>query len=139
MLFIQNDLRSEFQKMQINKMNPDERIISILRFVESNHKGIFKCMVAELKYCVKMVSTGQLNDVELLNKQISEQMRNSNKSSEISNLRVMWAQSITNAETYSIRTNQLHIPKQRGSDRRMSLMPATGPADAMKIFVSINE
>lgn len=42
MLFIQNDLKEEFNKLEIGKMNPDERIISILKFIQSNHKGIFK-------------------------------------------------------------------------------------------------
>lgn len=87
-------------------MNPDERIIRILKFIECNHKGIFKGMVSELNYCVKMISTGQLYDVELLNKQISEQMRNSKgNSEESSNVKVMWAESITNAERNSIHRN----------------------------------
>jgi len=49
-------------------MNPDERILTILKFIEENHKGIFKCLINEIHYAVKMISTGQLNDVELLNK-----------------------------------------------------------------------
>lgn len=138
MLFAQNDLKEEFLKLDIGKMNPDERIISILKFIESNHKGIFKYMVADLRYCVKMVSTGQLNDVELLNKEISEQMRK--RHSEVNqNLKVMWAESITNAERTSITKNQIRMPIRENSNRRMSLMPASGPSDVLKIFPSINE
>jgi hypothetical protein len=53
-------------------MNPDERIVSILKFIEFNHHGIFKGLINEIHYCVKAISTGQLNDVEMLNKQIGE-------------------------------------------------------------------
>lgn len=68
MLFQQNEMKEEFVKLGTEKMNPDERIVAILKFIEKNHKGIFKCVMKDLHYCVKMVSTGQLHDVELLNK-----------------------------------------------------------------------
>lgn len=61
-------MKEEFAKLKTGDMNPDEHIVSILRFIEKNHKGIFECLITELRYCVKMVSTGQLNDVESLNK-----------------------------------------------------------------------
>lgn len=58
MLFTQNELKEEFNKLGIENLNPDERIVSILKFIEKNHRGIFKCVMKELRYCVKMVSTG---------------------------------------------------------------------------------
>lgn len=61
-------MKDEFIKLETENMNPDEKIVTILKFIEKNHKGIFKCVIKDLNYCVKMISTGQLNDVESLNK-----------------------------------------------------------------------
>lgn len=58
---------TDFAKLNTQAMNPDERIVSILKFIEVNHHGIFKGLINEIHYCVKTISTGQLNDVELLN------------------------------------------------------------------------
>jgi hypothetical protein len=65
-------MKKQFESLKTEDMTPDVRIIRILRFIQENHKGIFKCLVNEIKYCIKMVSTGRLNDFESLNRQISE-------------------------------------------------------------------
>jgi hypothetical protein len=72
MLFVQNQMKDQYNRLHTEKMNPDERIIAILKFIEQNHKGIFKCVINEIRYCVKMISTGALNDVESFNKKIGE-------------------------------------------------------------------
>jgi len=51
-------MKEEFNKLGVENQNPDEKIVSILKFIERNHKGIFKCVLNELRFCVKMVSTG---------------------------------------------------------------------------------
>lgn len=58
MLFVQFQMRMQFTKLKTEQMNPNERIMSILKFIEQNHKGIFKCVINEIRYCVKMISTG---------------------------------------------------------------------------------
>lgn len=58
MLFVQLAMKQSFLKLKTDQMNPDERIIAILRFIEANHRGIFKCVVNEMRYCVRMITTG---------------------------------------------------------------------------------
>ena len=97
-------MKDEFNKLSVDQLNPDERIVAILKFIQKNHKGIFKCLIGEIKYCVKIISTGQLNDVDILNKQITDQIRvgkNSTVNQREDNAK--WAEAMTNAERFSIR------------------------------------
>lgn len=101
MLFVQFQMRTQFKKLKTEQMNPNERIMTILKFIEQNHKGIFKCVISEIRYCVKMISTGQLTDVERLNREISENLKKRHMSIS-GNEGAQWAEAITNANRMTL-------------------------------------
>ena len=70
----------EFNSFKINSLNPDERLTTLLKFIEKHNTGNLKCLAKEIKHCIKIVSTGQINDIEVLNKQISENLRHGRSS-----------------------------------------------------------
>lgn len=137
MLQVQQMIKTEFDTLKINHMQPNDRIVSTLKFIEQNHRGIFKSVINELRYCVKMITTGQFTDVEQLNKEISQQINERKKSVNLKE-GAEWAEALTNASRNTIKMDQ--IQKGNVLRRRTTLLSKDIMAgQAMMTFKMIDD
>ena len=66
----QRGINAAYENMHLNELkwlNPQEKCVLILRFIEDNHQ-INTLLQEDIRYVVKMISTGQLNDMEKMNR-----------------------------------------------------------------------
>ena len=75
-------------------LNPQDKCVTILKFVQNNHQ-INTLLNEDIQYVVKMISTGQLNDIDKLNRQFTEQLAGKSRESGNIDGGMLWAEAIT--------------------------------------------
>lgn len=79
MRHLQRVSANNLKREKVSKMSSEERVVCILKFMLTHSQGLFKHIHDEIWYCIKIIQTGQLNDVESFNRQLTESLKQTSK------------------------------------------------------------